>query len=66
VTAVGLVALLFAASPQTIDTIVIDNRNVFDQANDGPGFVARLANALHIRTRASVIRRSLLVAPGQP
>lgn len=64
--AVGLVALLLAASPQTIDTIVVDNRNVFDHANDGPGFVARLANALHIRTRASVIRRSLLVAAAQP
>ena len=65
-TAVGLVALLLAASPQTIDTIVVDNRNIFDKANDGPGFVARLANALHIRTRAAVIRRSLLVSPGQP
>jgi len=67
-TAVGLVALLLSASPspQTIDTIVVDNRNVFDKANDGPGFVARLANALHIRTRAAVIRRSLLVRPGQP
>jgi hypothetical protein len=65
VTAVGLVALLFVNSPQTIDTIIVDNRNVFDHAADGPGFVARLANALHIRTRASVIRRSLLVGPGQ-
>lgn len=64
-TTFGLLALLVAASPQTIDTIVVDNRNVFDQANDGPGFVARLANALHIRTRAAVIRRSLLVRPGQ-
>ena len=65
-TAVGLVALLFTASPQTVDTIIVDNRNIFDHANDGPGFVARLANALHVRTRASVIRRSLLVSPGQP
>jgi len=67
-----LATLLLAVGPfgrpavaQTIDTIVVDNRNVFDNANDGPGFVARLANALHIRTRASVIRRSLLVSPGQ-
>ena len=64
-TAVGLVALLLAAPCQTIDTIVVDNRNIFDQANDGPSFVARLANALHVRTRAAVIRRSLLVSPGQ-
>ena len=64
-TVVGLVAVLLSASPQSIDTIVVDNRNVFDQANDGPGFVARIANALHIRTRATVIRRSLLIRPGQ-
>ena len=65
-TAVGLVALLFTVAPQTVDTIVVENRNIFDRANDGPGFVARLANALHVRTRASVIRRTLLLAPGQP
>ena len=65
-TGFGLVALLLSASPQTIDTIVVDNRNIFDRSGDGPGFVARLANALHVRTRASVIRRSLLLAPGQP
>jgi len=67
VTAVGLVALLLSAAPQQIvDTIVVDNRNIFDHAADGPGFVAHLANALHIRTRASIIRRSLLLSPGQP
>ena len=65
-TAVGFVVLLLAASPQTVDTIVVDNRNIFDRANDGPGFVARVANAVHIRTRAAVIRRSLLVSPGDP
>ena len=66
-TAVGLVALLLSAAPasQTVDTIVVDNRNIFDRSGDGPGFIARLANALHVRTRASVIRRTLLVAPGQ-
>jgi len=64
-TALGLAALLLSAAPQTVDTIVVDNRNIFDRSGDGPGFVARLANALHVRTRASVIRRSLLVAPGQ-
>lgn len=49
---------------QVIDTIVVKNSNVFDAADDGPGFVARLTNALHIRTQGSVIRRSLLVNPG--
>lgn len=63
-TAVGLVALLLTA--QTVDTIVVENGNVFDHTNDGPGFVARLANALHIRTRPAVIRRSLLLSGGEP
>jgi hypothetical protein len=58
--------LLFTVAPQTVDTVVVDNRNIFDHANDGPGFVAKLANALHFRTRASVIRRSLLLSPGDP
>jgi len=49
---------------QTVDTVVIDNRNVFDRDGDGPGFIARLANALHIRTRPSVIRNTLLVRAG--
>src|SRR5581483_7058814 len=56
-------ALLAAAGArlraQTIDTIIVVNRNVFD-----PGFPARLANRLHVRTRAGVIRRALLVNPG--
>jgi len=51
---------------QTIDTIVIVSHNVFSGGGDGPGFVARLANALHVTTRAAVIRRELLIDPGQP
>jgi hypothetical protein len=53
-------------SAQTIDTIVVINHNVFDLQQDGaaPGFLARLANSLHVRTRAAVIRRALLVNPG--
>jgi len=43
------------------------NRNVFDlQEADAPSFIARLANRLHARTRAGVIRGSLLVNPGGP
>jgi hypothetical protein len=48
----------------TIDTIIVANHNVFDRADHAPGFVARLANALHVTTQASVIRRVLLVNPG--
>ena len=66
--------LLLSASPpvrlsaQVIDTVVVVNRNVFDLEADGaaPGFLARLANALHVRTHAWVIRRALLVNPGDP
>src|SRR2546430_12096249 len=48
-----------------IDTIIVVNRNVFDlQAADAPSFIARLANRLHARTRAGVIRSTLLVNPG--
>jgi hypothetical protein len=49
---------------QTVDTIVVQNHNVFDATGDGPGFVARLANALHVTTRAAVIRRTLLLDAG--
>src|SRR5437016_14606155 len=73
--AVGTIAALLTAGPparlsgQTpaprIDTIIVVNRNVFDlQAADAPRFIARLANRLHARTRAGVIRRTLLVNPG--
>src|SRR2546430_3024784 len=51
-------------SAQTIDTIVVVNHNIFDLEGDAPGFLARLANRLHVTTRAGVIRRTLLVNPG--
>ena len=65
---VTVLAALTARPPdrltaQTVDTIVVDNHNVFD-AGDGPGFVAHLANALHVTTRAAVIRRTLLLDAG--
>ena len=52
--------------PQTIDTIIIVNGNVFDQEDAAPDWVARLANGLHMRTRQWVIRRRLLVNRGDP
>ena len=54
-----------AASP-TIDSIIIENKNVFDRTGDAPDWVAHVANALHIRTRQWVIRRRLLVNRGDP
>src|SRR5437879_5073655 len=48
----------------TIDTIIIVNRNIFDTADAAPDWVANLANGLHVRTRPWVIRRRLLLNPG--
>jgi hypothetical protein len=40
---------------------------VFDLRDpDAPGFLARLANGLHVPTRSGVIRRTLLLNPGDP
>ncbi|HYK83073.1 MAG TPA: hypothetical protein VEU55_07990 [Gemmatimonadales bacterium] len=58
-------ASLAAQTPApTIDTIIVANGNVFDLAEQ-PGVLARVANALHVTTRAGVIRRTLLVNPGE-
>src|SRR5437899_13049643 len=74
--AVGLVVLTAqplnrltaqTASPsQRIDTILIENRNIFDREDAAPDWVARLANRLHMRTRPGVIRRRLLLNRGDP
>lgn len=50
----------------TVDSIIIDNRNVFDREDPSPDWVANLANGLHIRTRQWVIRRRLLLNRGDP
>jgi hypothetical protein len=68
-TAVAAVALTLLPtvqpSAQTIDTVVVHNTNIFpDELAEELGFVAKAANALHIRTRAAVIRRTILVGPG--
>src|SRR3989475_4177096 len=69
---VGLLVLVLSAcqtvrlSGQTIDTIIIINHNIFAGDGDGPALVAKLANALHVTTRPSVIRRALLADAGQP
>lgn len=65
----GVVLATIAAAPlsgQTIDTVVVVNHSVFDLEHDAPGFLARLANALHVRTRPAVIRRTLFVNVGDP
>ena len=52
------------SSRRIIDTIVVENRNVFDADDAAPGWVASLANRLHVRTRHGVIRRRLLLNRG--
>jgi hypothetical protein len=49
---------------QTIDTIIVENGNVFDRTDAAPDWVANLANKLHARTRHWVIRRRLLLNRG--
>ncbi len=51
--------------PVKVGTVTVDVRNIFDP--DVPGennWLFRLANALHIPTKPSVIRREMLVYPG--
>lgn len=53
-------------APQRIDSIVILNEDIFARSEEmsEAGFIARTANTLHIRTRASTIRRTLLFSKG--
>jgi hypothetical protein len=67
----GVVAAVIAAlggaslAAQTVDSIVVVNEDIFTK-DDEIYFLARLANALHVRTRANVIRRTLLLGQGDP
>lgn len=69
--AVILVALLTAGPPdrlsaQVIDTVIVVTHNIFDTRDGAPGLVARLANAVHVTTRAGVVRRTILLSAGEP
>jgi hypothetical protein len=60
-------ALAGAARPaaaQRIDSIVVLNEDVFAREEEQAATLARLANALHFRTRATTIRRTLLLNQG--
>ena len=62
-------AALLAQDPgpgPVIDTIIVVNHNIFATGDKAPGFLAGLINALHRTTRASVIRRTILLGPGMP
>src|SRR5882724_933383 len=59
------VAELDAAGP-FIGEVRIDSRDIFDLADEKEnGILYRAANALHIQTRAGVVRRQLLFKPGE-
>ncbi len=68
--ALRLAPTLLTVSPtahlaaQTIDTIVVVRHNVYDRKRDAPRVVAGVGNALHITTHAWVVRRALLIKPG--
>ncbi len=49
-----------------IDSVIVTQRNVFDEDEARSNFLFRLSNAFHIQTRSFVIRQELLFAPGDP
>ncbi len=54
-----------ALKPVKVGTISVDVRNIFDPSVPGENnWLFRLANYLHIPTKPSVIRREMLVYPG--
>jgi len=65
-----LVAAAFAVlagtrlAGQTVDTILVENANIFDERDRRS--VARWANALHVTTSPWVIRRTILLRAGAP
>src|SRR5258708_6519965 len=54
------------ATGAVIGEVRIDNRNIFDLADEKEnGILYRAANAIHIRTQDWVVRRQLLFEPGE-
>lgn len=63
----SLPPVLSGLDGRVVDTVLIDNRNIFD--TDKPrydNFLFRAANKLHIVTRQSTIRREVLLEAGEP
>jgi hypothetical protein len=50
--------------PATVQAIELQRRDIFDP--EERSWYAKVANALHIQTRARTIRRELLFRPGEP
>ena len=54
------------AAGAVIGEVRVDNRDIFDLTDEKEnGILYRAANAIHIRTRAAVVRRQLLFKPGE-
>src|SRR5216683_2959194 len=54
------------ATGAVIGEVRIDNRNIFDLADEKEnGILYRAANAIHIRTQDWIVRRQLLFKPGE-
>lgn len=50
-----------------IDSLVIDNREIYDTSDPRfDNFLFKIANRLHIVTKAAVIRREMLISVGEP
>lgn len=54
------------APAPTIDTIVIERRDIFGPESGTPPLIARIGDALHTRTGDRTIRRALYLDPGMP
>ncbi|NIM51915.1 MAG: hypothetical protein GTN78_05380 [Gemmatimonadales bacterium] len=52
--------------PPIIDSIIIVTRDIFDSTEASRNVFFRIANALHVTTRPSVIRHELLFRVGEP
>ncbi len=67
-TAVILAAILAtaagSAAAQVIDTVIVENANIFDERDRS--LAARWANALHVTTSPWVVRRTILLRAGEP
>src|SRR5204862_407004 len=62
----GVGSAKLEAARAVIGEVRIDNRNIFDLTDEKEnGILYRAANAIHIQTRAWVVRRQLLFKPGE-
>ena len=52
------------ASGHRIKAVLIQTSDVFPPGQDG-GFIARVLNGLHVTTRPGVVRREVLIRPGE-